>query len=118
MDDSEMGPSRFAVFEPFVDTFASIGRGGVCIHPRGFVYHQQMIVFKNDQRIYQKCHSSFHTTQMPRSKLVMAWAVMVSPRRFFQQTSHWKRSPHRIPASHSRCSKPKITEVTMNGIRR
>lgn len=49
--------------------------------------HIRTIVFHALSRLYQKNHAPFQTTQSASRKFVMAWAVMASLRRPFQQTS-------------------------------
>src|SRR5262245_22691891 len=65
---------------------------------------------------HQYSHARRCRTHRPSSKLVRLCATMASPRRFFQQTNPWYANPQRMPASQWRCSKPKTTDVTRNGI--
>ena len=50
MDDRELGPTRLPMPQPIVEALASIGTGRVRVQAGGFVYHQQMVVFKNQAR--------------------------------------------------------------------
>src|SRR5439155_15902117 len=95
-------------------------RGAACDHqqsqqenPNDEGFHATVLNWM--AAFYQKLQAPFHATQIPRRKLVMPWASIASPKRFFRTTNHWYESPHRMPASHrSACINPKMEEVTTN----
>src|SRR5260370_41951772 len=94
-----------------VDALARVWTGCVRAQAGGFVTRQQVVILKD----YQKFHAPFQTTHIPRRKLVMAWAVMASPRRFLRTTNPWYARPQRMPASHrSGWTSPNPIEVNKN----
>ena len=50
MNNRQRRPTRFPVAQPVVNPFSRAGRRGVRIPAGGFVYHQQMLIFKNHAR--------------------------------------------------------------------
>ncbi len=53
VQNGERRPARFAMFQPVVDAFASMGAGRVRIPAGGLGNHQQMFVLMDDAR----CHA-------------------------------------------------------------
>jgi hypothetical protein len=93
LGDAECRPARVTMSEPVVEALIMVRVWGVGIDAWGFIDDEEVIVFEEDtgegRGGHQKNHAPFQATQVPRRRLVMAWAVMASPRRLCRQTRPW-----------------------------